>query len=215
MTQLTSTSEIGLKPSTSVRTYQAPANIRSALFMPALSIPVAAEPHLGYDFVKRLMDLAGATVLLFFVLLPMLVTAIAIKLTSRGPIFFRQRRLGLGGRVFYCLKFRTMVQDAEQRQAEVDHLNVTNGPTFKHPKDPRITSVGRFLRRSSLDELPQIWNIFRGEMSLVGPRSLPVAQNVYAPGQEVRLSVKPGLTCTWQVSGRSTIGFERWMELDA
>jgi lipopolysaccharide/colanic/teichoic acid biosynthesis glycosyltransferase len=183
--------------------------------MPDLVVPLAPEAHVGYNFVKRLTDLAGASALLFLVLVPMLVTAIAIKLTSRGPIFFRQRRLGLGGREFYCLKFRTMVQDAEQRQAEVEHLNVTNGPTFKHPNDPRITAIGRFLRRSSLDELPQIWNIFRGEMSLVGPRSLPVAQNRYAPGQEVRLSVKPGLTCTWQVSGRSTIGFERWMELDA
>ncbi|HEU0073603.1 MAG TPA: sugar transferase [Dehalococcoidia bacterium] len=196
-------------------TYEAPANIRSALMDPPIKVDVAAKPHFAYNFLKRVMDIAGALTLLFFVLVPMLAIAVAIKLTSPGPVFFKQRRLGLGGHVFYCLKFRTMVADAEKRQAEVQHLNVTEGPTFKHPADPRITPLGRTLRRWSLDELPQVWNILCGEMSLVGPRSLPVAQNVYAPGQEVRLSVKPGLTCTWQVSGRSTIGFERWMELDA
>jgi lipopolysaccharide/colanic/teichoic acid biosynthesis glycosyltransferase len=185
-----------------------------ALHLP-LSVALAPEPHFGYNFFKRLMDIAGALALIFFLFIPMVACAVAIKLTSPGSIFFRQRRLGLGGKVFYCVKFRTMVQDAELRQAEVDHLNVTNGPTFKHPQDPRITPLGRFLRRTSLDELPQVWNILTGDMSMVGPRSLPVAQNCYQPGQEVRLSVKPGLTCIWQVSGRSTIGFERWMELDA
>jgi lipopolysaccharide/colanic/teichoic acid biosynthesis glycosyltransferase len=180
-----------------------------------LAVPLSPEPHFGYNFLKRLMDISGALVLIFFLFIPMVACAIAIKLTSPGPVLFRQQRLGLGGKVFFVLKFRTMVQDAELRQTEVDHLNVTNGPTFKHPQDPRITPLGRFLRRWSLDELPQIWNILTGEMSMVGPRSLPVAQNCYEPGQEIRLSVKPGLTCIWQVSGRSTIGFERWMELDA
>jgi lipopolysaccharide/colanic/teichoic acid biosynthesis glycosyltransferase len=188
---------------------------RTDVLEPPLVVPPAPEPHFGYDFVKRLMDISGALVLIFFLFIPMLVCAIAIKLTSPGPILFRQRRLGLGGREFSCLKFRTMVQDAEARQREVEHLNVTNGPTFKTAEDPRITPLGRFLRRWSLDELPQVWNILVGDMSLVGPRSLPVKQNQYQPGQETRLSVKPGLTCIWQVSGRSTIGFERWMELDA
>lgn len=190
------------------------ASLPGIISQPPFAVPPAAEPHVGYDFLKRVMDIAGAIVLLLLLLPPMLACVIAVKLTSPGPIFFRQRRLGLGGREFFCLKFRTMVQDAEQRQAEVAHLNVTNGPTFKHPQDPRITPIGKFLRRWSLDELPQIWNILCGEMSLVGPRSLPIAQNRYEAGQEQRLSVKPGLTCTWQVSGRSTIGFERWMELD-
>jgi lipopolysaccharide/colanic/teichoic acid biosynthesis glycosyltransferase len=215
MTQMAQATEVAGSARMAIGTYEAPANIRAALFDSPLLVDEASEPHFAYNFFKRIMDLVGAATLLFFVLVPMLVIAIAIKLTSPGPVFFRQRRLGLGGRVIYVLKFRTMVQDAEQRQAEVQHLNVTEGPTFKHPQDPRITPIGRFLRRWSLDELPQVWNILCGDMSLVGPRSLPVAQNRYQPGQEIRLSVKPGLTCTWQVSGRSTIGFERWMELDA
>jgi lipopolysaccharide/colanic/teichoic acid biosynthesis glycosyltransferase len=180
-----------------------------------LTVPPAAEPHFAYNFLKRVMDISGALVLLFFLWLPMLGIAVAIKVSSPGPILFKQRRLGIGGREFSCLKFRTMVANAESLQAAVSHMNVTNGPTFKHPNDPRITPLGHTLRRWSLDELPQIWNILTGDMSLVGPRSLPVAQNCYAPGQEVRLSVTPGLTCVWQVSGRSTIGFNRWMEMDA
>ena len=180
-----------------------------------LTVPIAAEAHFAYNFLKRVMDIAGALVLLFFLCVPMLAIAIAVKVTSPGPVLFKQRRLGRGGKPFWCLKFRTMVKDAEQRQAEVQHMNVTNGPTFKHPADPRITPLGHTLRRWSLDELPQVWNILTGEMSLVGPRSLPVAQNRYEPGQEIRLSVKPGLTCIWQVSGRSTVSFDRWMEMDA
>jgi lipopolysaccharide/colanic/teichoic acid biosynthesis glycosyltransferase len=180
-----------------------------------LTVPLAAEPHFAYNFLKRVMDIAGALVLLFFLCVPMMAIAFAIKLTSPGPVLFKQRRLGRGGKAFWCLKFRTMVKDAEQRQAEVQHMNTTNGPTFKHPEDPRITTLGHTLRRWSLDELPQVWNILTGEMSLVGPRSLPVAQNRYEPGQEIRLSVKPGLTCIWQVSGRSTVSFDRWMEMDA
>jgi lipopolysaccharide/colanic/teichoic acid biosynthesis glycosyltransferase len=144
----------------------------------------------------------------------MAVAAIAILLASGRPIFHRGRRLGYGGREFTCLKFRTMENGAELRRAEVEHLNVTGGPTFKHPSDPRVTRVGRRLRKLSIDELPQLMNVLRGEMSLVGPRPLPVDENVYSGHQELRLSVKPGLTCTWQVSGRNDIPFERWMQMD-
>jgi lipopolysaccharide/colanic/teichoic acid biosynthesis glycosyltransferase len=197
-----------------VRAFERPQDLAQGLRLPPFNVPVAPEPHAGYNLAKRLIDIAGSAALLVVVLLPMLAIAIGIKLTSPGPVFFRQRRLGLGGREILFLKFRTMVKDAETRQHEVNYWNITNGPAFKHPHDPRITPLGRFLRRWSLDELPQVWNVIRGEMSLVGPRSLPVDQNRYLPGQDLRLSVKPGLTCTWQVSGRSTITFARWMEMD-
>jgi lipopolysaccharide/colanic/teichoic acid biosynthesis glycosyltransferase len=197
-----------------VRAFERPPDLALDLRVPPFNVAAAPEPHAGYNLTKRLIDIAGSAALLIVVLLPLLAIAVAIKLTSRGPVFFRQRRLGLRGREILFLKFRTMVEDAERRQHEVKNGNVTNGPTFKHPNDPRITSLGHFLRRWSLDELPQVWNVLRGEMSLVGPRALPVDQNRYLPGQDLRLSVKPGLTCIWQVSGRSTVTFERWMEMD-
>jgi lipopolysaccharide/colanic/teichoic acid biosynthesis glycosyltransferase len=197
-----------------VRTFEPPPDLASDVRVPPFNVPAAPEPHAGYNLSKRLIDIAGSAALLFLALLPLLAIAVAIKLTSRGPVLFRQRRLGLRGQEILLLKFRTMVEDAERRQYEVKYGNVTNGPTFKHPDDPRITPLGHFLRRWSLDELPQVWNVLRGEMSLVGPRALPVDQNKYLPGQDLRLSVKPGLTCIWQVSGRSTITFEHWMEMD-
>jgi lipopolysaccharide/colanic/teichoic acid biosynthesis glycosyltransferase len=197
-----------------VRAFERPPDVAPNVRVPPFNVPAAAEPHVGYNLTKRLIDIAGSVALLLLVLVPILVITVAIKLTSRGPVFFRQRRLGLRGREILFLKFRTMVEDAETRQHEVRNGNVTNGPAFKHPHDPRITPLGHFLRRWSLDELPQLLNVLRGEMSLVGPRALPVDQNRYLPGQDLRLSVKPGLTCIWQVSGRSTITFERWMEMD-
>jgi lipopolysaccharide/colanic/teichoic acid biosynthesis glycosyltransferase len=197
-----------------VRAFQRPPDLAPEVRVPPFNVPVAPEPHLAFNLAKRLFDIAGSTALLLLFMLPMLAIAIAAKLTSPGPIFFGQRRLGLGGQEFLFLKFRTMLEDAERRQHEVRSGNVTNGPAFKHPHDPRITPLGHFLRRWSLDELPQLLNVLRGEMSLVGPRALPVDQNRYLPGQDLRLSVKPGLTCIWQVSGRSTITFERWMEMD-
>jgi lipopolysaccharide/colanic/teichoic acid biosynthesis glycosyltransferase len=128
---------------------------------------------------------------------------------------FRQIRCGLNGRVFTLYKFRTMVADAEHRRGELQHLNEMAGPVFKLRRDPRVTLLGRFLRRFSLDELPQLWNVLRGDMSLVGPRP-PIPEEVaqYQRWQRRRLSMKPGLTCLWQISGRNDLDFDRWMQLD-
>ena len=179
-----------------------------------LRIDPAPPPHAGYDAAKRALDVVGAGVALLLTAPVMALATLAILVTSGRPVLYRGSRLGYGGREFTCLKFRTMERDAERRRTEVEHLNITNGPTFKHPADPRVTGVGRWLRKFSIDELPQLWNVLRGDMSLVGPRPLPVDENRYTGPQAQRLSVKPGLTCTWQVSGRSDIPFERWMEMD-
>ncbi len=164
---------------------------------------------------KRAFDiLVSSTVLLLSS--PMLIAvAVAIRLDSPGPVFFRQRRVGLNGRTFDVSKFRSMYVDAEARLDELRLQNEMNGPVFKMRNDPRVTRVGRFLRRTSLDEFPQFWNVLRGEMSVVGPRPpLPSEVSQYKRWQRRRLSMKPGITCIWQVSGRNNIDFERWMELD-
>ena len=142
--------------------------------------------------------------------------AMAIKLDSPGPVFFRQERVGHHKRRFTMLKFRTMIAGAERLQRELESLNEAEGPIFKIANDPRITRVGRFLRRSSLDELPQIFHVLTGEMSLVGPRpmSLRDVDLFDQGGQRKRFSVKPGLTCLWQISGRSELPFSKWLELD-
>ncbi|HEY6148511.1 MAG TPA: sugar transferase, partial [Thermoanaerobaculia bacterium] len=165
--------------------------------------------------VKRVIDL-GLSLLLFMLTLPIqFLAAVAIRLTSSGPIFFRQVRCGLNGRHFTLLKFRTMDAGAEQRLSEISHLNEMTGPVFKVSKDPRLTIVGRVLRRLSIDELPQLWNVIRGDMSLVGPRPpLPEEVSQYQPWQRRRLSMSPGITCLWQVSGRNEVDFDRWMALD-
>jgi lipopolysaccharide/colanic/teichoic acid biosynthesis glycosyltransferase len=175
-------------------------------------VPGATEPHFAYDFSKRVIDIIASALALAGLAPLFLVVALVNK--RSGDVFFRQRRIGLGGRVFWCLKFRSMVPDAEKLRGKVAHLNTTSGPTFKNENDPRITRFGRFIRRTSIDELPQLINVLRGDMSLVGPRPLPVDENRYVGDQHLRLSVKPGLTCIWQVSGRSKIGFDRWMEMD-
>jgi exopolysaccharide biosynthesis polyprenyl glycosylphosphotransferase len=164
---------------------------------------------------KRSFDLA-VTVVGSLVLLPLFgVLAVAVKLTSRGPIFFRQERVGYHGRPFAMLKFRTMVADAEQRLDDLLHLNEATGPLFKIKDDPRITPVGRFLRKWSLDELPQLWNVITGHMSLVGPRPpLPREVAEYEDWMMSRLEVRPGLTGLWQVSGRSDLPFEDYVRLD-
>ena len=164
---------------------------------------------------KRAIDLALSLVL-FLITLPIQVAAaLGILLTSGGPIFFRQIRCGLNGRHFTLLKFRTMRPGAEERLSEISHLNEMTGPVFKVTRDPRMTAVGRLLRRLSIDELPQLWNVIVGDMSLVGPRPpLPDEVARYEPWQRRRLSMKPGLTCLWQVSGRSEVDFDRWMALD-
>jgi lipopolysaccharide/colanic/teichoic acid biosynthesis glycosyltransferase len=139
-----------------------------------------------------------------------------ILLTSPGPVLFTQKRVGLHKRDFLVYKFRTMVVGAEKRQKEIEHLNEVSGPVFKIKNDPRITTVGKFLRKTSIDELPQLINVLKGDMSLVGPRPLPIRD--YAgfseDWQRRRFSVRPGITCLWQVSGRSQISFDKWMELD-
>jgi lipopolysaccharide/colanic/teichoic acid biosynthesis glycosyltransferase len=143
--------------------------------------------------------------------------ALLVKLTSPGPIFFRQQRSGLNGRPFVMYKFRTMVTNAEQLKQELAAMNEMSGPVFKVSKDPRITRFGRFLRKFSLDEIPQLYNVLRGEMSLVGPRPLPVdeVKRFNDLAHRRRLSVKPGLTCLWQVSGRNNVkDFKDWVRLD-
>ena len=167
--------------------------------------------------VKQAIDVLGAFLLIIITALPLLGAALAIRLTSPGPILFRQRRCGLNGRPFTMLKFRSMASDAEQRKAELAALNEMTGPVFKVTNDPRVTPVGRFLRKWSIDEFPQLFNVLRGEMSLVGPRPLPVdeVERFDDPAHRRRLSVKPGLTCLWQVSGRNNVcDFKEWVRLD-
>lgn len=171
--------------------------------------------HQGALAAKRTLDLVGAAVLLV-ALAPLLAAiGILIKLASPGPVVFRQVRTGFHGRRFGMYKFRTMVPGAEELRDQVAHLNQRDGPVFKIADDPRLTRVGRFLRRTSLDELPQLLNVLRGEMSLVGPRPLPVYEASRIKGaQRRRLAMRPGLTGLWQVSGRDSVDFDRWMELD-
>lgn len=164
---------------------------------------------------KRSMDIAGASLALLVTSPIMLIAAILIRFTSAGPVFFRQRRIGLGGIPFVMYKLRTMYADAEDRRCDLHALNERDGLAFKIIQDPRITPVGRWLRVSSLDELPQLINVLMGDMSLVGPRPLPVEDWKPESGwHTVRHDVVPGLTCTWQVSGRNDIPFERWMLMD-
>lgn len=174
-------------------------------------------PDVSWQLVcKRLIDIVGATVgLLVLGPLVMLPVAIGIKLTSPGPILFRQKRSGLHGRLFTMYKFRSMVNNAEMLRAELEAFNEVPGPVFKMENDPRVTAFGRFLRKTSIDEMPQFWNVLMGDMSLVGPRPpIPSEVQHYDPWHRRRLSMKPGLTCLWQVSGRNKIGFDQWMKLD-
>jgi len=167
----------------------------------------------AYLRIKRALDVFGALVLLILLSPVMLTTYLVLWITTRGRPMFCQVRLGWCGRPFVLYKFRTMALDAEKRQREV--VNEQAGPIFKNRRDPRVTWFGRFLRRTSLDETPQLLNVLAGQMSLVGPRP-PLAKEVaqYEPWQRRRLAVKPGLTCLWQVSGRSEIGFEDWARMD-
>jgi exopolysaccharide biosynthesis polyprenyl glycosylphosphotransferase len=177
------------------------------------SVPEVSWQGLG----KQALDFVGSLVLLMFLALPMLSIALAIKLTSKGPALFRQKRSGLNGQPFTMLKFRSMITDAEQRKHELEALNEMTGPVFKVTNDPRVTPVGRMLRRFSIDELPQLLNVVRGEMSLVGPRPLPVdeVKRFDDLAHRRRLSVKPGLTCLWQISGRNDVtDFKEWVRLD-
>jgi exopolysaccharide biosynthesis polyprenyl glycosylphosphotransferase len=175
--------------------------------------PESSWPQL----VKTAMDFCGALTALILSSWVFAIIAIAIKLTSPGPVFFKQQRSGLNGAPFTLIKFRTMITNAEQFKHELEAMNEMSGPVFKVTNDPRITPIGKFLRRYSLDELPQLWNVLRGEMSLVGPRPLPVDEvkrfNDFSHRR--RLSVKPGITCLWQVKGRNKISdFKDWVRLD-
>ncbi len=165
---------------------------------------------------KRIWDLGLASVLTVLLAPVILAAAVLIKLTSEGPVLFTQERLGLNKRKFRIYKFRTMVVDAERRLGALEHLNEVNGPVFKIKNDPRITTVGKILRKTSIDELPQLFNVLKGDMSMVGPRPLPVRdyEGFGEDWHRRRFSVRPGITCLWQVSGRSSIGFDKWMELD-
>ncbi len=164
---------------------------------------------------KRLLDTAISLAAIIVLLPVMLLVAALIKLTSPGPVLFVQRRVGMNQRQFKLYKFRSMVANAEQRKSELMHLNEQDGPAFKIENDPRITPIGRFIRKTSIDELPQLFNVLSGEMSLVGPRPpLPEEVSKYEWLFRKRLSVKPGITCIWQISGRNNVSFDRWMQMD-
>ena len=166
-------------------------------------------------FIKRLIDIAISAVMLFLFSPLMVLVAILIKITSRGPVFFKQIRCGLNGRKFIFFKFRSMVANADELKNDLMQHNEMDGPVFKMKRDPRITPFGHFLRRTSIDELPQLFNVLKGDMSIVGPRP-PLVNEVenYQIWQRRRLSLKPGITCIWQVSGRNKIGFDQWMKMD-
>ena len=182
--------------------------------LPALTFAPVHHDPLALA-VKRAVDVLGASLGLLLAAPVLLAAAAAIKLSSPGPVLFRQVRCGLHGRRFEMRKLRTMVHDAELRRGELAHLNEMDGPVFKVKDDPRVTEVGRLLRRFSLDELPQLFDVLRGHMSLVGPRpSLPSEVAEYQTFERRRLSMRPGLTCLWQVSGRNEIGFDDWVRLD-
>ncbi len=194
-------------------------HVNSAVYLdrlgPAPLLTFSAVPHDEIRLmVKRLTDVLLSAMALILTSPLLIVIAGLVKATSPGPVIFRQTRCGLNGRRFTCYKFRTMVADAEQRLAEVAHLNVKT-TTFKIPNDPRLTPLGRWLRKLSLDELPQLWNVLRGEMSLVGPRpALPSEVEQYKRWQRRRLRMRPGLTCLWALAGRDSLDFEEVMRLD-
>lgn len=169
-----------------------------------------------YQWFKRVVDisLSGLALLVLLPLFP--VIALAIRMDSRGPALFSQSRVGQYGEQFRCWKLRSMYIDAEARKQDLEQKNeMTGGVIFKMKRDPRITRVGRFIRKASIDELPQLWNVFIGDMSLVGPRpAIPAEVANYSPYERCRLSVKPGITCLWQISGRSDLPFEKQVQLD-
>jgi exopolysaccharide biosynthesis polyprenyl glycosylphosphotransferase len=165
--------------------------------------------------IKEIMDRVGAVVGLVLSIPIMALAALAIRFDSKGPIFYHQRRAGKNGKIFEMIKLRTMVNEADRFKERLNHLNEMTGPVFKIQDDPRVTRVGRFLRKYSIDEFPQFWNVLKGDMSLVGPRPpLPQEVEKFEPWQHRKLSVKPGLSCLWQVNGRNNVDFDHWMKLD-
>ena len=181
--------------------------------MPLLTSSTTPEKE-SLLLLKRVVDLVLSFKFLVLLSPLLLILALLIKLTSRGPILYRQTRCGLGGRKFTLFKFRSMQADTDLHREELEALNEADGPVFKIKDDPRCTGVGRFMRKFSLDELPQLFNILKGEMSFVGPRPpLPEEVEKYEPWQRRRLRMQPGLTCLWALEGRSKLNFRRWMEL--
>ncbi len=210
--ELGSTSELLAPPSTKVVPDRQFDRVEPTL-RDAVSIPSVSAVYL---FAKRATDIVGSALILLLLSPLVAVIAALIKLSDGGPALYPHTRVGKWGREFRCLKFRTMVMNADHLKPEIAHLNThEDDRTFKVPDDPRVTRIGRLLRRTSLDEVPQLWNVFRGSMSLVGPRP-PVVQEVerYDLDDMQRLMVKPGLTCIWQVSGRSRLPFPKQLEMD-
>lgn len=179
-----------------------------------LTYQTVSTKYYGLKF-KEMFDLIFSILVLFFVIPLLIIIGLLIKIEDGGPIFFKQQRIGLNGRRFMCFKFRSMIIDADKMVDQLQDKNESDGPTFKIENDPRITWIGRFIRKTSLDELPQFYNVLRGEMSVVGPRP-PLLKEVrqYEKSQLRRLSMKPGITCIWQVYGRNAVSFEEWMRMD-
>ena len=178
-------------------------------------IQVERQKNILYEVSKRTLDFMGSFLGLVILSPILLIVAILIKLESKGPAIFAQSRIGLNGKEFKMYKFRSMVQNAEELKEKLAKENEMSGPMFKMKNDPRVTKVGKFIRKTSIDELPQLFNILKGDMTLVGPRpSLPREVEKFESWMLKRLEVKPGLTCYWQVSGRNNIDFYDWMKLD-
>ena len=181
---------------------------------PLLTFSIAPADDLQL-LVKRCLDAVFAAASLAVLSVPMALVSLLVKLTSRGPVLFRQERCGLNGRLFTCYKFRSMVEGAESLRQELEHLNEKDGPAFKIRNDPRLTPIGGLLRRFSIDEWPQFWNVLRGEMSFVGPRpAVPPEVGQYETWQRRRLRMRPGLTCLWAIRGRDRLDFDSWMQMD-
>lgn len=180
-----------------------------------ININVTHNKSYSYLFIKRVMDVICSLIAIIILSPLLLITAICIKLDSKGPVIFSQSRVGKNGKLFKMYKFRSMVSNAEELLCNLKSKNEMSGPMFKMKCDPRITKVGKFIRKTSVDELPQLFNILKGDMSIVGPRpNLPKEVEKFTSVQKQKLLVKPGLTCYWQVMGRSNIDFEDWMKLD-
>ncbi len=179
-------------------------------------LTLSPVPHAEFHLlIKRAMDILVSATVLTFVTPFLLFIAVLVKFTSKGPLIFCQERCGLNGRRFKCYKFRSMIHRAEDMRMELDHLNEKDGPAFKIADDPRLTRIGWYLRKFSVDELPQLWNVLCGDMSLVGPRPAVSSEiDQYEPWQRRRLRMRPGLTCLWVVRGRDKLDFKTWMKLD-
>jgi len=185
------------------------------LNMTQMDVDLKYKKNIGYFIIKRIIDIIGSLTGLILISPVMIIVAIVIKFGSKGPVFFAQSRVGRDGNEFVMYKFRSMCTEAEALLGKLKNENEMSGPMFKMKDDPRITKVGKFIRKTSIDELPQLINILKGDMSLVGPRpSLPKEVLQFTPFQKRRLVAKPGLTCYWQVNGRSDVSFKEWMKMD-